>query len=199
MLTLPLSPLHGVPQPGEVPSAALEEPEETHFSEVQPAPQEASPLGSEAGTVASFVLAVGRFAAAHDARAFARDGAYAARLAHECIVNVHDVDTELGNAGPPVGEATAALHVGRRTRVCAGRRGARSQLQDIVILPRPESVVALPRGLVTWKIAVTRDMRDPGKRGARAVVGHEFNGLTAERVWPPLDDGVWLVGGEAGP
>ena len=157
VLTLPLSPLHGVPQPGEVPSAALEEPEKTHLSEVQPAPQEASPLGSEAGTVASFVLAVGCFAAAHDARALARDGARAARLAHERIVNVHNVDIELESAGPPAGGATAALHVGRRAEVCAGLRGA------------------------------------------RAVVGHEFNGLTAERVWPPLDDGVWLVGGEAGP
>ena len=126
MLTLPLSPLHGVPQPGEVPSAALEEPEETHLSEVQPAPQEASPSGREAGTVASFVLAVGCFAAAHDARALARDGARAARLAHERIVNVHDVDTELGNAGPPVGEATAALHVGRRAGVCADGGGVRA-------------------------------------------------------------------------
>ena len=124
VLTLPLSPLHGVPQPGEVPSAALEEPEETHFSEVQPAPQEASPSGSEAGTVASFVLAVGCFAAAHDARALTRDGARAARFAHKRVVNVHNVDTGLGDAGPPAGEATAALHVGRRTGVGAGRRVA---------------------------------------------------------------------------
>ena len=149
-------PQHGAPQSGEATSAALEEPEETQLSEVQPAPQEASPSGREAGT-APAVLAFRRFAATYDARALTRDGARAARLAHERVVDVHHVDTELGNAGPPVGEATAALHVGRRTWVCAGLRGA------------------------------------------HAVVGHEFNGLTAGRVWPLLDDGVWLVGGEAGP